>query len=177
VKNKATRLRKKIAELLEGWEEAGLPSRTGYQAAAEALLEWKRSEGIVGIWQNPPMMITSTLDDGLGQGLQLIHLFSEITGMQVRSLGLLCPPEMIVKECLKHCPEFLGLTVLQFDSEEDLSRICRKIPAPTKVIAGGPVFSGDPDIAKRTGIHFVAKNAAVFLRFLLDFKFDKPANS
>ncbi len=170
MKNREMRLRVKIAELLDSWDETGMPSRAGYEAAAADLQEWKSSEGIPGIWQNTPLMITSTLDDGIGQGLQVIHLFSEIAGIKVRSLGLVRPPELIVEECIKHCPDFLGLTVLQFDSEEDLFRICRDIPDPTKVIAGGPVFSGDPDLAERTGIHFVAKNAAAFLRFLLDFK-------
>ncbi len=170
MKNREMRLRKKIAELLISWKETGMPSRAGYEAAAADLLEWKHSESIPGIWQHPPLMITSTLDDGLGQGLQLIHLFSEIAGLKIRSLGLLCPPDMIIDECITHGPEFLGLTVLQFDSEEDLLKICREIPAHTKIIAGGPVFSGDPDLAERAGVHFVAKNAAAFLGFLLDFK-------
>jgi len=165
------RLRKKIAELFVSWKETGLPSRSGYEAVAADLMEWKHSEGIPGIWQNPPLMITSTLDDGLGQGLQLIHLFSEIAGLKIRSLGLLRPPDMIIDECITYRPDFLGLTVLQFDSEDDLLRVCRDIRDHTKVIAGGPVFSGDPDLAERTGVHFVAKNAAAFLRFLLDYNF------
>ncbi len=171
MKNSAIRLRKKIATLLNYWDETGLPSRAGYEDAAADLLEWKRSEDVTGIWKHPLCMITSTLDDGLGQGLELIHLFSEIAGLKIRSLGLCRPPEIIIEECIKHRPEFLGLTVLQFDSEEDLSRICRDIPAYTNVISGGPIFSGDPDLSERAGIQFVAKNAAAFLRFVLDFKY------
>ena len=64
-------------------------------------------------------------------------------------------------------PMLLGLTVLQFDTEEDLAFIARNIPATTRIVAGGPVFKADPDLAKRAGIHRVADDAADFLKFLL----------
>ena len=122
------------------------------------------------MWDNPLLMITATLDDGLGQGLEIIRLFSETAGIEIIDLGLLVTPEKIIAECKKNNPDLLGLTVLQFDSEEDILMISRNLPSKTKIIAGGPVFSADHGFARRTGIHFAAKNVAYFIRFLLKFE-------
>jgi methanogenic corrinoid protein MtbC1 len=115
-------------------------------------------------------MITATLDDGLGQGLEIIRLFSETAGIEIIDLGLLVTPEKIIAECKKNNPDLLGLTVLQFDSEEDILMISRNLPSKTKIIAGGPVFTADSEFARRTGIHFTAKNVTYFIRFLLQFE-------
>ena len=122
-----------------------------------------------GLWDNPPLMITATLDDGLGQGIEVIRMFSETAGLEIIDLGLLVAPEKIIAACKKNNPDLLGLTVLQFDSEEDISMISKNLPSKTKIIAGGPVFTADPEFARRTGVHFTAKNAAYFIRFLLQF--------
>ena len=116
------------------------------------------------------MMITATLDDGLGQGLGVIRMFSETAGLEIIDLGLLVAPEKIIAACKKNNPDLLGLTVLQFDSEEDILMISKNLPSKTKIIAGGPVFTADPEFARRTGIHFTAKNVAHFIRFLLQFE-------
>ena len=126
--------------------------------------------GASGLWENPPLIITATLDDGLGQGLEIIRMFSETAGLEIIDLGLLVTPEKIIAACKKNNPDLLGLTVLQFDSEEDILTISRNLPARTKIIAGGPVFAGDPGFARRTGIHFTAKNVAYFIQFLLQVK-------
>ena len=123
----------------------------------------------VGLWDNPPLMITATLDDGLGQGLQIIRMFSEIAGLELIDLGLLVAPEKITTACQKNKPDLLGLTILQFDSEENILTISKNLPSKTKIIAGGPVFTAGPGFARRTGIHFTAKNVADFIRFLLQF--------
>ena len=115
-------------------------------------------------------MITATLDDGLGHGLEVIRMFSEAAGLEIIELGLLVTPETIITACKKNKPDFLGLTVLQFDSEEDVLTISRNLPERTKIIAGGPVFTGDPGFARRAGIHFAAKNVAYFIQFLLQVK-------
>jgi len=133
------------------------------------LREWKVKTGASGLWNNPPLMITATLDDGLGQGLGVIRMFSETAGLEIIDLGLLVAPEKIIAACKKNNPDLLGLTVLQFDSEEDILMISKNLPSKTKIIAGGPVFTADPEFAQRTGIHFVAKNVGYFIRFLLRF--------
>ena len=116
--------------------------------------------------------MTATLDDGLGLGLQVIRMFSDAAGLEVIDIGLLVTPEKIITACKKNKPDLLGLTVLQFDSEENISMISRKLPSKTKIIAGGPVFTADPGFARRAGIHFTAKNVAYFIRFLLQFESD-----
>ena len=146
-----------------------MPSRSGLEKAAGELREWKVKTGASGLWNNPPLMITATLDDGLGQGLGVIRMFSETAGLEIIDLGLLVAPEKIIAACKRNNPDLLGLTVLQFDSEEDILMISKNLPSKTKIIAGGPVFTADPEFAQRTGVHFTAKNAAYFIRFLLQF--------
>ncbi|MBI5897150.1 MAG: hypothetical protein HZB24_14495 [Desulfobacterales bacterium] len=87
--------------------------------------------------------------------------------MQVIPLGLVRPADAIVAACLAHHPEYLGLTVLQLDSEEDLARVGHRLPAGTCLIAGGPAFRYDPEMALRCGVHYVAANVAYFIDFLL----------
>ena len=147
-----------------------MPSRSGLEKAAGELREWKVKTGASGLWNNPPLMITATLDDGLGQGLGVIRMFSETAGLEIIDLGLLVAPEKIIAACKRNNPDLLGLTVLQFDSEEDILMISKNLPSKTKIIAGGPVFTADPEFARRTGIHFTAKNVAHFIRFLLQFE-------
>ncbi len=115
-------------------------------------------------------MLTATLDDGLGHGLEVIRMFSETAGLETIELGLLLTPEKIITSCKNHQPDLLGLTVLQFDSEEDILMISRNLPSKTKIIAGGPVLTADRGFAARAGIHFTAKNAAYFIQYLLQFE-------
>jgi methanogenic corrinoid protein MtbC1 len=147
-----------------------LPYRSGLEKAAGDLRDWKAKTGCSGLWDLPPLMITATLDDGLGQGLEVIRMFSEVAGLEMIDLGLLVAPEKIITACKKNQPDLLGFTVLQFDSEEIILMISRKLPSKTKIIAGGPVFKADKNFARRAGIHFAAKNVAYFIRFLLQFE-------
>ena len=39
----------------------------------------------------------------------------------------------------------------------------------THIVAGGPVFSADPELARRAGIDFVARDAGAFWEYLLDW--------
>lgn len=145
----------------------GLPSRAGIESAGRELLSFRQTTDVKGLWENPPLMVTATLDDGLGQGLTIIHLFAEAVGMRLNPLGLMQTPTHIIAECRNQKPDFLGLTVLQFDTEEDLSLICADIPRKTRLICGGPVFNADPDLARRCGVHFTAKDVGAFLEIVL----------
>jgi methylmalonyl-CoA mutase cobalamin-binding subunit len=113
-------------------------------------------------------MMTASLDDGLGQGLAVIEMYAVTIGMRLISLGLMQTPGAIIDACHRHRPDYLGLTILQFDSEDDLTAIAKKLPANTRLVAGGPVFVGDRDFAGRTGIDYAAKNVADFLQYMLD---------
>ena len=161
---------KKLDELSKKWQSTGLPSRSGLEKTAGDLHEWKVITGVSGLLDKPPLMLTATLDDGLGHGLEVIRMFSETAGFETIELGLLLTPEKIITACKRYQPDLLGLTVLQFDSEEDILMISRNLPSNTKIIAGGPVFTADREFAARAGIHFAAKNAAFFIQYLLQFE-------
>ncbi len=165
--NAPSLLREKLTDILNEWQESGVPPRHEMESIAVELLEWKSSQGVESLWDNPPLMVTTTLDDGLGLGLRLIHQYAEVAGLQVKTLGLYLQPGEIIDECRNLAPDILGMTVLQFTSEEDLTYVAHNLPDKTQLIAGGPVFAVDPDLADRTGVHFVARNAAEFLRYLL----------
>ena len=160
-------LRDRLTELAVDLAAHGRPARTELQAAAADLQQWKAEHRVAGLWTDPPMMVTATLDDAMGHGLELIHQYAEMAGLQVRPLGLMQTPEMVAAACRELAPELLGLTVLQFDTEEDLNFIAHNIPAATRIVAGGPVFKADPELAGRAGVHRVASDAADFLNFLL----------
>ena len=113
-------------------------------------------------------MVTATLDDGLGQGLAVIEKFADAIGIQLVCLGLLQPAATVVDACRDEEPDFLGMTILQFDTEEEVTTIAGQLPKKTRIVAGGPAFTGDPDFADRTGTHYAARNVAAFLRFMLD---------
>lgn len=133
----------------------------------QKLLEWRQNHQIAGLWEPPPLMLTATVDDGWGHGLEAIELCARLAGVQIERIGLLQTPGAIVAACRRLRPLLLGLTVLQFDSEVDLKHIAANLPTPTRIIAGGAPFQIDPDFAERAGVPHVAKNAADFLHFLL----------
>ncbi|MEE4357443.1 MAG: cobalamin B12-binding domain-containing protein [Desulfococcaceae bacterium] len=163
----AQQLRSEISKMLDRLRGNSHPSRTLFTEEARNLLRWREHHGIPGLWDNPPLMLTATLDDGWGHGLEVIRLCAEAAGMRVRHLGLLRSADAVIRACCEHHPHILGMTVLQFDSEEELAQIRRKIPPETRIIAGGPLFHADPEFAARSGIDIVAKDAADFLHFLL----------
>jgi methanogenic corrinoid protein MtbC1 len=113
-------------------------------------------------------MVTATLDDGLGQGLGIIEKFATAIGIRLISLGLLQPVPAIVETCRNEKPDFLGMTILQLDTEEELTAIAGQLPQKTRIVAGGPAFTGDPGFAERTGTHYAARNVTAFLRFMLN---------
>jgi hypothetical protein len=162
-------LQVRLREIVKDWNRAdrSFPSHSELESSGSMLLKWKRTEKIKGLWDDSPLMVSTTLDDGLGQGLRVINLFSEVAGLMVMPIGLLQPPEKIIDVCNKNFPDILGLTVLQFDSEEMIVKIRREIDPNIRIIAGGPVFTADSEFAERTGINFVAKNVASFLEYLL----------
>ena len=154
-------------DLLVHWKKTGFPSRSGLVSEANELMEWKKKNNIKGIWEEPPLMVTATLDDTFGHGLQVINLYAEVTGIRINPIGLLQTSKQIVKTCCEVEADFLGLTVLQFDTEEALAEICRNLPPKTKVVVGGPIFKADPCLARRAGVHYVAKNVASFIEYIL----------
>ncbi|MBA3030819.1 MAG: cobalamin B12-binding domain-containing protein [Desulfobacteraceae bacterium] len=160
-------LKSKLEDLVDGWKTSGLPGRQTLMDMARDLLEWKKEKEITGLWAIPPVFATATLDDAWGYGLELIGAYAKVLGMKVVPLGLEKSAREIIEACHEIQPDYLGMTILQFDSEEDLCDIGRQIPDKTRLIAGGPVFKSDPDMAGRARVFFMAKNVAAFIRFFL----------
>jgi len=112
-------------------------------------------------------MATATIDDGLGQGLATIHRFAESVGLSVHPIGLMQEPGVVIDVCRSIRPSLLGLTILQFDSEEAIAYIADQLPVQTTIIAGGPVFTADPEFAGRAGVDVVAADVGEFLDYLI----------
>ena len=158
----------RLQALLQHWRAVGLPSREVLLAKADEVAEWKRSECLRGLWTHRPLLLTATLDDGWGLGLQIIERWAEVAGLETQFLGLLQKPETVIEACQNYRADLVGLTVLQFDSESALAKIRRALPARIKIIAGGAALKYDPEMATRTAIDCPAKDVADFLQFLLE---------
>jgi hypothetical protein len=168
-------LRQELERLSRDWIAHGMPSRETVLQTGRRLSDLKEQNPAARLWAPSLRMMTATLDDGIGQGLQIIHVFAEIMDLRVTPLGLLQPPGTITAACRADLPDYLGLTVLQLDSEEDLALVGRNLPAETRLIAGGPAFRLDPDLALRCGVHAVAANVAHFIRIVLEDERFNPA--
>jgi len=163
-------MRDAVNDLLRYWDRMGKPTREDYLKGASQLDALRgRTEGN-GLWAQPPLMVTATLDDGWGHGVAVIESLATAVGVRIHALGVLQPPAAIVKACRDQQPDLLGLTVLQFDSDEDLMVITAALPPRTTLIAGGAAYRYDSDFAKRTGTHAVAHDGRAFLRFLRDYR-------
>ncbi len=162
-----TAFRKELEAVLRRWRELGLPPRRRLMDQLEALEKKRRSLGVANLWLERPTLATATLDDGWGHGIGVIESCARAAGMRIVSLGLLRRPREIIDACLEMHPDLLGLTILQEESEPDLKAICDVLSSEIPVIAGGPLFSLDPDLAARAGVSFAPKNASEFLNFLL----------
>ena len=163
-------LEETIRDCIDRWRRGGLPGPDGLGAAADGIVALRETPGIRPLWQTPPLMLTATLDDALGQGLAVIHRFTDAVGVRRRHLGLAVSADTVIEACRADKPDLLGMTVLQFDSEDGLVRIRRDIPARTRMVCGGPLFRADGELAARCGIDYVAAHVGEFLQYLLDHK-------
>lgn len=159
-----------IRSLVARWRQEGLPGYDALAAEAQALTTLGERPDTRPLWKAPPLLLTATLDDVLGQGLAVIHLYADAVGLRRRHLGLTISADAIIEACRAERPALLGMTVLQFDSEEDLARIRLEIPRSTRMVCGGPLFKADPDLTERCGIDFVARDLGSFLEYLLDHR-------
>lgn len=160
--------KEEVLKLIKTWKTQGLPSGDALAATVDELRRWKDVNNIGGLWVEPPLMATATVDDGFGQGLAVIHKFAAAVGLSLHPIGLMQKPDVIIDACRSLRPAILGLTILQFDSQEAIAYIASHLPAQTKIVAGGPVFAADPEFAGRAGIHVVAANVGDFLDYLIN---------
>lgn len=157
-----------VRQLIRTWAVEGLPSGNDLMLVAETLENQRRNHHCPGFWPISRLMATATIDDGIGQGIRTIERFGRAIGLEMKPLGLMQSVDAITEACRKLQPDFLGLTVLQFDSEPMVAEIAGRKPPQTILICGGPVFMADPQFAERAGVDHVAKNVASFLEILLN---------
>ena len=165
-------VREKLSDLVRQWQVDGTPSKYAFEFITSDLFEWKEANSISsGLWPTPPTMITATLDDFVGQGIETIEFFAKFAGMEVTSLGVMQPVETIVEECTERRPTLLGLTVLRTFVFEDLIYIGQNIPSSTLlIVGGGPCLQSEPEIATQANLHLVAKDVKDFIEFMLNFQ-------
>ena len=159
--------KQKLTDFIRDCEKNGLPGRNALLDTAKALQSWKQKNNLKGLWSISPLFLTATLDDAWGHGLDLIESYARVLGLRVVRLGLLMSAEEVIASCRKMKPDYLGMTVLQFDSEEDLCQVGCHLPEKTELIVGGPIFKADPDIAANAHVRFVAKDITDFVTFFL----------
>ena len=160
-------LRKRLTDLLNEWRRDGAPPRTTLMNCLKSVIHDKADGSARAIWSDPPLMLTATLDDGWGHGLEVIHTCAEAAGIRFDFLGLLQKPEKIIEECQARQPDLLGLTVLQLDSDQMIRQIADNLPEKTLLLAGGPPFQIDDTFAERAGVRCVCANVMDFLEFML----------
>ncbi|MEK6194040.1 MAG: cobalamin B12-binding domain-containing protein [Deltaproteobacteria bacterium] len=144
-------------------------SRAEIFRAGEILFDRKKASPVKDLWHSPPTMMTTTLDDAIGQGLQIIHLFGRLAGVDVKPLGLMQSPEDIISSCRQQMPDILGLTILQFHSEETLCEIIANLPSHIQVIVGGPIFRSMGLEKLDAKDYLVLKDIKHFIDYLLTY--------
>jgi len=162
-------MRKILEELTRALHADSSWSRAEIFQAGEILLDRKNALSIKGLWPSPPLMITATLDDAVGQGLTIIHLFSRLAGVDVKPLGLMQPPEKIIHACRQSLPNILGMTILQFHSEETLCDMVENLPAQTRVVVGGPIFKAMSTQELEKKRYLVLNDIRQFMDYLLTY--------
>jgi len=166
------KLHKILTELVSTWNNNPTISWGHIYSIGEKLLVWKKQNNCKGLWGKSPKMITATMDDGIGQGLKMIHLFSRVAGVELFQLGLMQSMETIIDACKNQHPHFLGMTILQFDTEEILNAIISKIPINIQILVGGPIFKKISESTLQNKKYIPFDNVCDYLNFLLHFEMD-----
>ena len=167
------KLHKILDEFVTSWQNDPTISWTHIYTVGEKLLAWKTQQNIVGLWRHPPKMITATMDDAIGQGLKMIHLFSRVAGVEIIPLGLMQSKEAIIEACKNQHSDFLGMTILQFDTEEELNAIIQQIPERMEVLVGGPIFKVIPENELLNKKYIPCNSICDYLNFLLHLEWNK----
>lgn len=160
-------LRTMLREFTQTLRDNGDMSWTEIYAAGESLLRKKTDQHLDGLFNPPLLLATATLDDAIGQGLRMIELFSAAAGLDVIPLGLMQSPERIISECKRLSPDMLGLTILQYDTEELLEDMIAHIPDSIRVIAGGPIFRNRSVDDLKEKQYRVLNDVPAYLEYLL----------
>lgn len=165
-KNKRKILFEAINSTIEKWQQEGIPPRWTLIEELKKLSNLRKSLGIPSILPYPFRILTTTLDDGWGLGLDIIHHACDVFGIDYTFLGFLKSPEEIIEACSREMPNALGVTVIQEESLDSLLEIRRMLPDYVEVFAGGP---GLQELPTCKGIT-VLKNVLEFILLFREFR-------
>ena len=158
--------RREVEQLLHHWQSDGPPPRWRLREQLKDLKANRQTLGIPSLWAVPPAIVTATLDDGWGHGIETVALCARALGMTLHTLGLLVPPSEIAAACRRLRPDFLALTVLQVESKEALQLITDQVSPATQVFVGGALVQSCPQAFNRPNL-LAASNLTVFVEQLL----------
>lgn len=156
-----------VRELARSWRENGVPPRRQLREQLRDLQESRRQLGIASLRETSAAIVTATIDDGWGHGIETVALCARALGLAVHELGLEVRPGEIAAACHALQPRYLALTVLHMESEAKLRQVVRNMPARTDVIVGGAFVQNVPDALERLGI-IPARRLLDFLELLLE---------
>lgn len=141
---------------IKKWESEGVPPRWTLIKELNELAQLRKS---LGVSLTPFRLVTATLDDGWGLGLEIIHNACNVLGISYTFMGLLKTPEEIAQLCESEKPDAVGVTVIQEETLDTLFRLRSLLSPKIKIFAGGPAIK---EFISHEGIQ-VFKNVLEFI--------------
>ena len=158
-----------VKEKLESWDKSGIPTRWTLLEELKGLQNLRLSLGLNSIIGNPPRLLTTTLDDSWGLGLDVIHLACDALGIPYTFIGLMKTPEEITASYTPNLHDAVGITVIQENSVEKLLHLRRLLPQNISILAGGPGLKYMLEIPSGEKL-IIVKNVVHFIKIILDNK-------
>ncbi len=152
--------------MLSFWQKKGLPPRWSLLQELKNLASLRLSMNISHVLPKRVSIVTATIDDGWGMGLEIIHLACDVLGIEYKFIGLMRKPEEILGHLLKEQPRFLGITLLQEDSIPLLQYIHDSTPEDLLILAGGPAFKNGLKEETMERLRIIA-NVKEFIEFMI----------
>lgn len=152
-----------VGKFLKRRNQEGIPPRWTLVEELKKLVELRQTLGVSSITPAPFRLLTATLDDGWGLGIEIIHHACDVLGVHYTFLGLMKSAQDITRSCEIEKPDAVGVTVLQEDTIEELLLLRRLITAETQIFAGG---FGIRNLTPVAGIT-VFKDIVSFMSYLI----------
>ncbi|WP_143083095.1 hypothetical protein [Thermodesulforhabdus norvegica] len=155
--------RNEVLGVIRRWELRGLPPRWTLINTLKELKK-RRDTVVASLFESPPLILTATLDDGWGVGIEVIHAACDVLGIPYVFLGLIVSPEVIIRKCEELRPGVLGLTVLHESSLMDLKSLDQNLPENVLILVGG-MWIDCREFSRRLKY---LKNVLDFMKFFLE---------
>ncbi len=127
-----------LEERLRRWRAQGLPPRWSLLQELQELVALRSSLGVRHPLGRFLHLLTATLDDGWGMGIDMIHHACGVLGLSYRFVGLAKTPEEVVLHCRGERPDVVALTVLLDDTVAMVKHLRAILPGSIPLFVGGP---------------------------------------